>query len=185
MTLAEKIQRVAREKGLELKRVAEKAGIPYNTLRGYTAQGNIPSAPNGIALAKALDVGIEWLFDDSQGWPPPGYHEPPPFTIKHWPPNGISWEELHLAIEVYVQQRSYRSIEEMKRRIDKEPSPYPPHISMDRDEVIEEARRQHASTHEENRKVWSEFGWINEALQYRGLPLLTHEEAKGLGIKTE
>ena len=75
MELAEKIPLAARLRGLSLKQVAHKTGISYNTLRGYIAHGKRPLVRTGIALAKALDVGIEWLFDDSQGPPPPPVEE--------------------------------------------------------------------------------------------------------------
>lgn len=101
MTLGEKIHRVSEARRAELSRIASDAGIPYNTLRGYTQGGKMPSASNGISLARALNVGIEWLFDDSQGWPPPAYHEAPPVTLDPWPPHGITWGDMRRLVHRY------------------------------------------------------------------------------------
>ena len=119
MTLAEKIKRVAQYRRTDLKRVASDAGIPYNTLRGYVqaASTRIPTAPAGIALAKALDVSFLWLFGPSETWPPPLYQEPPPITIAPWPPSGISWEELALAIRLYVGERTRLGLEKMRAEL--------------------------------------------------------------------
>ena len=31
----------------------------------------MPAVVKGIAIARALDVPVQWLFDDAQDWPPP------------------------------------------------------------------------------------------------------------------
>ena len=104
MRLGEKIVEVARHRGLNLRQVAEKAGIPYDTLRGYTKKtGNrVPSAPDGINLAKALSVPTDWLYDDLQGPAIPPRLAPPPFRIAPWPPDGITWDEVMIAIARYI-----------------------------------------------------------------------------------
>lgn len=106
MTLAEKLRKLVDEQGVDLKQVATRASMSYHTVRSYS-QGRadkFPSVRNGIALARALNVSIEWLYDDSKGWPPVPYHLPPPFRISPWPP-ALSWEELQLAIKLYVGMR--------------------------------------------------------------------------------
>ena len=100
MSCGLKILNAVRLKGLELKQLAQLAGIPYNTLRGYTQSGKLPSAPTGIALAKALNVDIEWLFDDAQAWisDPPPYLDPPPRWINEVFRGGLDWEEVGEAV---------------------------------------------------------------------------------------
>jgi len=108
MTTAEKVLAVLRKDGLDGKRVAKAAGIPYNTLRGYIKPHSqrLPTAPKGLALAKALGVSPVWLFDDSQGLPPVPYRESPPGAINPWPPDGITWEEVKAAVHLYVKKRT-------------------------------------------------------------------------------
>lgn len=122
--LREKIITVAKERRLDLVEIARRAGIPYGTLKNYTKQASpgTPSAPVGIAIAKALNVAVEWLFDDSRGLPAPPYHEPPPFAITPWPPDGITWAELRAAVRLYIQERSQRYIDEVNARLEAEGS---------------------------------------------------------------
>ncbi len=108
MKLRDKIARVAKERKLELTEVAKLTGIPYGTLRNYLRPGSerSPSVQTGIALAKALNVDIEWLFDDNRGWPILDYHEPPPFNMVAWPPKGVTWPAVTVALAGYVQDLS-------------------------------------------------------------------------------
>ena len=74
MDFGEKIAALAELRGIPMKQIAANAAIAYDTLRSYTRAGadRVPSATAGIALAKALDVPTEWLFDDACGRPPDG-----------------------------------------------------------------------------------------------------------------
>ena len=98
MRLGEKIVAIARQRRMDLQQVAKKAGIPYNTLRGYTKSAckRGPSAAVGLHLAQVLDVPPGWLFDDSLGLPAPP-HSHPPFPIHPWPPD-ITWEQLEACL---------------------------------------------------------------------------------------
>jgi len=101
MVFREKLVRMAKSRGWDLKWIAHCAEIPYNSLRRYAREGSTaaPDAPKGIRLAKMLGVPVEWLFDDDQGWPPPPpWQKGPPFPIYPWPPHGISWAEVQYAI---------------------------------------------------------------------------------------
>jgi len=192
MTLGEKIVHIAQLKGYELKQIAARAGIPYHTLRGYVALGKSPSVRTGIALAKALDVGIEWLFDDSQGPPPPRYHEPPPFDMTFWPPHNITWEGVDLAIKVYVKDQAIQAKKEWERRLLAEgPAGQPPTAPVPslepaaraaRAAIILTARGEYEDLDEPSRKVTSERAWINETLREHGMARLGDDEARTLGI---
>ena len=93
---------------MDLRQLAEKAGISYNTLAGYTkrASSRVPGAARAIRLAHALGVSVEWLLDSSQGMPPPVRREAPPFPVYPWPPDGITWEEIQLAVAAYAYQKA-------------------------------------------------------------------------------
>lgn len=73
MTFGEKMRKLLEFRRLRLQELAESSGVGYNTLRSYlNPQGNLsPTAPKGIAIARALGVPAEWLFDDDCTWPPP------------------------------------------------------------------------------------------------------------------
>lgn len=59
-------------RGLSVGDLAAKAGVPYATLRTYLpGLARAPSVQTGIAIARALDVPVEWLFGESELWPPP------------------------------------------------------------------------------------------------------------------
>lgn len=47
-----------------------KGGITEGTLSNKVREGTIPLANAAIKIARALDVDVEWLFDDEQGLPP-------------------------------------------------------------------------------------------------------------------
>ena len=69
MTFAEKLKlllmhRTARE-------VAAQARIGPSAITNYLRRGSVPSANVALRLAKALDVDLMWLLDDSASWPAP------------------------------------------------------------------------------------------------------------------
>lgn len=119
MDFNDKLRRLLKEKKLDATDLSRLSGIMYNTLRSYVQPRSQrrPSAPNGIALAKALDVCIEWLFDDSQDFPATPYHNPPPFRITPWPPYGIRWDEAKAALNIYVHERTERYLAEANKRL--------------------------------------------------------------------
>lgn len=138
MDLGGKILAVAKQRGMGLKTLSSEAGLPYNTLRGYTRPGSrrLPSAAKGVVLAKALDVPTDWLFDDSQGLPAPPRLDPPPFIIRPWPPNLISWGDLQTALAGYLLDRYIASLNRQRELLGEEN----PHTEMDLHEL---AKRFH------------------------------------------
>lgn len=98
MELHEKILQLAEERHIGLMKLAEMAEIPYTTFKRQLSPGStaLPDARQGIALAKALGVSVEWLFDATAGFPAVPYHSPPPHRIAPWPPEIITWEQLQI-----------------------------------------------------------------------------------------
>ncbi len=46
-------------------------GCSTQAVQKWSSGKSIPRADYGVRLAAALGVPAEWLFDDSQDWPPP------------------------------------------------------------------------------------------------------------------
>jgi len=71
VTLAEKIRRL--RGGRAYAELARAAGCSAPTVRDIaTGQRRDPSIRIIAGIAAFLDVSIDWLVDDEQGWPPPG-----------------------------------------------------------------------------------------------------------------
>ncbi|WP_041866103.1 helix-turn-helix domain-containing protein [Sediminispirochaeta smaragdinae] len=53
--------------------LAWKAGISYNTLKGWTAKGRLPNVEQATAIAKALNTTVEYLVtgEEADSWQPP------------------------------------------------------------------------------------------------------------------
>jgi len=51
--------------------IAEASGCSPGAVQKWASGRSIPRADYGVRLAAALGVPAEWLFDDSQDWPPP------------------------------------------------------------------------------------------------------------------
>lgn len=66
---AEKTKRLL--EGRSLRAIEKAAGWTTNSLAGTMNKQAVPSATKGVALARALGVSADWLFDDEQDWPPP------------------------------------------------------------------------------------------------------------------
>ena len=45
----------------ELGKLSAKSGVPYSTIGAYRQGKMLPTLPNLIALADALDVSLDWL----------------------------------------------------------------------------------------------------------------------------
>lgn len=69
----EKVLRIRAEVGVSWAAVERLAGWERNTLSPTLSRKSMPLADRGIALARALRVPAEWLFDAEAGWPPPGF----------------------------------------------------------------------------------------------------------------
>lgn len=115
MDLAEKLSRLMWERQIDVAELSRRTGINSNTVRNYVKPSlhRVPTAPNGVAIANALEVDPAWLFDDRRGWPPPRCG-PPPFSIYPWPPDGLTWEDVQTAVAAYAIEKClkhFRSIE--------------------------------------------------------------------------
>ena len=53
--------------GWSIRHVAEQAGMPAQSLHN-AMNGHDVGVSRGMRLALALDVPMDWLFDDSKGW---------------------------------------------------------------------------------------------------------------------
>jgi transcriptional regulator with XRE-family HTH domain len=69
MKFAEKLARLTAEKNKQ--KVAIDAGLPPTAISNYITKNNVPRADTALALARALDVQLDWLVDDNRDWPPP------------------------------------------------------------------------------------------------------------------
>ncbi|HUO07066.1 MAG TPA: helix-turn-helix transcriptional regulator [Phycisphaerae bacterium] len=70
MKFAEKLKRLT--VGVNKAKVAREAGLPTNAVNDYIGRGYIPRLDKALKLARALNVSLEFLADDSADFPPPG-----------------------------------------------------------------------------------------------------------------
>ena len=70
MNAGQKISRLLADRLWSQAALAQRASINPATLNAIV-RGNIPRVNNAIAIAQALNVPVDWLFDDVQDWPPP------------------------------------------------------------------------------------------------------------------
>lgn len=81
MKFGEKLDKLAGERSrAELSR---QAGLPQNAISDYVNKGYIPRLDTAAALAKVLGASLDWLADDSQGWPPPKLGAATPAQLSH------------------------------------------------------------------------------------------------------
>lgn len=80
MTFADKLQKLLEDRSKP--KVARRAGISPTAVYEYISKRYIPRAPVALNLARALNVSVEWLIDDEQGWPPIWRNSPSPKTAK-------------------------------------------------------------------------------------------------------
>jgi len=72
MLTREKLLKLLETKRISRTEIAARVGIAYSTFRTYLDEApRVPAADTGVLIARALDVPSDWLFDDSQDWPPP------------------------------------------------------------------------------------------------------------------
>ncbi len=69
MDFAQKLRRL--RDGRPDHAIAEASGCSPGAVQKWASGRSIPRADYGVRLAAALGVPAEWLFDDSQDWPPP------------------------------------------------------------------------------------------------------------------
>lgn len=111
MKLGEKVGRlITRDHWQSLRAVARRAGVSHASVsRAARGDGSL-GIRSGLAVARALGVPAEWLYDDARDWPPPAAVEAPPIAIVPWPPHGITWGEVKLAIAGYMLRRAMRDL---------------------------------------------------------------------------
>jgi transcriptional regulator with XRE-family HTH domain len=68
MKFREKFQRLMEDRNQAA--VARRAGITRMAVAGYLAGAYAPRTKTAVRLARALNVEISWLIDDSATWPP-------------------------------------------------------------------------------------------------------------------
>jgi transcriptional regulator with XRE-family HTH domain len=75
MNLHEKLERLTEDRNKAA--VSRRAGLPMNAMSDYLNKGHRPSVGKVFRIARALFVSVEWLLDDSRGWPPVWVNAPP------------------------------------------------------------------------------------------------------------
>jgi len=68
MKFHEKLARLLEDRNVS--EVSRRAGMGVSTLGVYLYKRSIPRADFCLCIARVLCVSVEWLLDDSQGWPP-------------------------------------------------------------------------------------------------------------------
>jgi hypothetical protein len=68
MTICEKLTRLLEDRNKTA--VAKRAGLRPTYFYQVISEGKCPSAYRALRIARALNVGVEWLLDDAQSWPP-------------------------------------------------------------------------------------------------------------------
>jgi transcriptional regulator with XRE-family HTH domain len=76
--------------------IARDAGLAPSILSNYINRGSEPLASAALKLARALEVPVDWLLDDAQGFPAP---EPTP------KPSASDLPDRELMMELAVRQR--------------------------------------------------------------------------------
>jgi hypothetical protein len=69
MQFLEKLERLTAKANMAKK--SRDAGLPATAISNYLTKRQLPRADTGLSLARSLNVGFEWLFDDAREWPPP------------------------------------------------------------------------------------------------------------------
>jgi|GEM_PF-4459719 len=111
MEFGEKVQRLIDRDGWpSVRSIATKAGVDDSTLDRSVKRGGSMSVEKALLVARALDVPVEWLFDSEKGWPPPPALDVPPIAIIPWPPQGITWPEVRLAIAEFMARKAARDL---------------------------------------------------------------------------
>lgn len=81
MTFNEKLMWIYEKTKIPVRRLAQRAGINQNTYEGYVHRGSVPSAPNGLKIARSLDVTMDWLFDETISVEDALYRDPEPWWV--------------------------------------------------------------------------------------------------------
>lgn len=57
-------------------KIAKRAGLKPTVVNNYVHRGSEPMSRASLALARALNVPLDWLIDDEKDWPPPKVGNP-------------------------------------------------------------------------------------------------------------
>jgi len=68
MTFTEKLRRLTEDR-IKTK-ICRRAGLSANAINDYVSKGYLPRIDTAVRLAKALEVSVSWLIDDTKEWPP-------------------------------------------------------------------------------------------------------------------
>lgn len=68
MTIPEKLKRLAGM--MSPTKLSRRTGLGLTSVHSYINGRSIPRADSALALARGLGVDVQWLLDDSRGWPP-------------------------------------------------------------------------------------------------------------------
>jgi len=72
MNLGKKVQRLRIKGGRSIKALAETVGVTEGQIRQLEKQDiRSPRTKVSLAIARLFDVPLDWLADDTQGWPAP------------------------------------------------------------------------------------------------------------------
>jgi transcriptional regulator with XRE-family HTH domain len=79
-TLAMRLKRLRERAGLSQPQLAQRAGVPLSTLRGWEQGRREPSLGAAAKLARAMGITLDELAGLSRSDPPPPDHpqQPPP-----------------------------------------------------------------------------------------------------------
>jgi transcriptional regulator with XRE-family HTH domain len=73
----QKLQQIIEQRGLTKARLAQAADLTESTVSSYfTKRESMPRLDIAMKLCRVLKVPLDWLADDSQGWPPPAPSSP-------------------------------------------------------------------------------------------------------------
>lgn len=69
--IKEKLMHLRAEKGWSRSETARQSKIPVTTYQSYEQFNRKPSGEYALAVARTLGVTVEYLLDDTKGYPPP------------------------------------------------------------------------------------------------------------------
>ena len=72
MTFHEKLKKLTEDRIKSVMSI--RAGLPRMAISNYLAKKQTPSCDVALRIARTLGVSVEWLIDDSRGWPPEYAH---------------------------------------------------------------------------------------------------------------
>jgi transcriptional regulator with XRE-family HTH domain len=99
MDFWEKLEHAVRLRGASKQEVSAAAGLAETAISNYISKRQMPRADAAYKIAKELRVQLEWLLDDSAGWPPPDPRAEAASSLR-----SASYRELLEEVAVRVRQ---------------------------------------------------------------------------------